>query len=173
MPKPDIFKANQVWYSDITFIKTAEGWLYLAAVMDAYSKRIVGYAMNNNMRTDLVIQALRMATKQRHYSEGLIHHSDKGSQYTSYRYQRELSNWGMRPSFTGTGACLDNAYIESFFATLKKELIYQTNFQTRDEARSSIVDFISMYYNSWRLHSGLGYQTPNEFEAGDLERLAA
>ena len=173
IPKPDIFKANQVWYSDITYIKTAEGWLYLAAVMDAYSKRIVGYAMADHMRTDLVVQALRMATRQRCFAKDLIHHSDKGSQYTSYRYQRELSNWGMRPSFTGTGACLDNAYIESFFATLKKELVYQTSFQTRDEARVGIVDFISMYYNSWRLHSSLGYQTPNAFEAQSLGRLAA
>lgn len=173
IPKPDIVRANQVWYSDITFIKTAEGWLYLAAVMDAYSKRIVGYAMADHMRTDLVIKALRMATKQRHFQKGLIHHSDKGAQYTSYAYQRELASWRMRPSFTGTGACLDNAFIESFFATLKKELVYQAHFQTRDGARLATVDFISMYYNSWRLHSSLAYQTPNEFEAGDLERLAA
>jgi transposase InsO family protein len=129
-PKPTIVAANQVWYADITLIKTAEGWLYLAAVMDAYSKRIVGYAMANHMRTDLVTQALRMATKQRRCPKGLIHHSDKGSQYTSYAYGRELAAWGMLPSFTGTGACLDNAHIESFFATLKKELVYQTAFAT-------------------------------------------
>ena len=173
LPGPAIVKANQVWYSDITFVKTGEGWLYLAAVMDAHSKRIVGYAMNDNMQTDLVIQALRMASKQRQAPRGLIHHSDKGSQYTSYAYQRELAAQGMRPSFTGTGACLDNTYIESFFATLKKELIYQTKFATREEARSAISQFINMYYNSWRLHSSLGYQCPNDFEAQGLERLAA
>ena len=171
--RPDIVAANQVWYSDITFVKTAEGWLYLAAVMDAYSKRVVGYAMSDNMRTDLIVWALRMATKQRQAPRGLIHHSDKGSQYTSYAYQRELAAWGMRPSFTGTGACLDNAHIESFFATLKKELVYRTTFATREEARLAISEFINMYYNSWRLHSSLGYQCPNDFEAQDLERLAA
>jgi transposase InsO family protein len=173
VPKPDLVKVNQVWYSDITFVKTAEGWLYLAAVMDAYSKRIVGYAMNDNMKTDLVIQALRMATKQRQVVKGLIHHSDKGSQYTSYAYQHELAAQGMRPSFTGTGACLDNAYIESFFATLKKELVYQADFASREEARSAISEFINMYYNSWRLHSSLNYRCPNDFETQGLARLAA
>lgn len=173
VPKLDIAAANQVWYSDITFIKTSEGWLYLAAVMDAYSKRIVGYAMAEHMRTDLVIQSLRMATKQRRMSKGLIHHSDKGSQYTSHAYQRKLTNWGMRPSFTGTGACLGNAYIESFFATLKKELVHQTVFATREKARLAVFEFIEGYYNRWRLHSSLGYQSPAEFEAQGLEILAA
>lgn len=173
LPKPDIVTANQVWYSDITMIKTSEGWLYLAAVMDAYSKRVVGYAMARHMRTDLVIQALRMATKQRRLNKGLIHHSDKGSQYTSHAYQRELTTWGMRPSFTGTGACLDNAHIESFFATLKKELVYQTTFTTREEARLAIFEFIEGYYNRRRLHSSLNYQSPAEFEAQGLEKLAA
>jgi putative transposase len=144
-PRPDIVAANQVWYSDITFVKTAEGWLYLAAVMDAYSKRVVGYAMSDTMKTNLVIQALRMATKQRQVSKGLIHHSDKGSQYTSYAYRHELAAWGMRPSFTGTGACVDNAHIESFFATLKKELVYQTSFADRNAARTAISEFINMY----------------------------
>lgn len=172
-PRPEIVNANQVWYSDITFVKTAEGWLYLAAVMDAYSKRIVGYAMDGNIKTDLVIQALRMATRQRQAPKGLIHHSDKGSQYTSYTYQGELAAWGMHPSFTGTGACLDNAYIESFFATLKKELVYQTTFATREEARLAVFEFIEGYYNRWRLHSSLGYDTPVGFESRGLERLAA
>lgn len=97
----------------------------------------------------------------------------ESTQYTSYAYGRELAVWGMRPSFTGTGACLDNAHIESFFATLKKELVYQTSFATREEARSAISEFINMYYNSWRLHSSLGYQCPNDFEAQSLERRAA
>ena len=171
--RPDVVAANQVWYADITMIRTAEGWLYLAAVMDAYSKRVVGYALAGHMRTDLIIQALRMATKQRRFSKGLIHHSDKGSQYRSHAYGRELAAWGMLPSFTGTGACLDNAHIESFFATLKKELVYQTSFATREEARLAVFEFIEGYYNRWRLHSSLGYQSPAEFEAQGLERLAA
>ncbi len=95
------------------------------------------------------------------------------AQYTSYAYQRELTSWGMRPSFTGTGACLDNAYIESFFATLKKELVYQTTFVTREEARLAVFEFIEGYYNRWRLHSSLKYRSPAEFEAQDLEKLAA
>lgn len=171
--KPAITRANQVWYSDITFVKTAEGWLYLAAVMDAYARRVVGYAMAEHMRTDLIVQALRMATKARRPTVGLIHHSDKGSQYTSYTYQRELSNWGMLSSFTGIGACLDNAYIESFFATLKKELVYQSTFATREEARLAIFEFVEVYYNRWRLHSSLGYETPTGFEVQALEKLAA
>ncbi len=173
IPKLNIVEANQVWYSDITFVKTSEGWLYLAAVMDAYSKRIVGYAMSDNMKTALVIQALRMATKQRCTPRGLICHSDKGSQYTSYAYQRELAAWGMRPSFTGTGACLDNAHIESFFATLKKELVYQRTFATREEARLAVFEYIEGFYNRQRLHSSLGYRSPTEFENQGLARLAA
>jgi putative transposase len=170
--KPDIVTANQVWYADITMIKTAEGWLYLAAVMDAYSKR-VGYAMAGHMKTDLAVQALRMATKQRRAPKGLIHHSEKGSQYRSHAYGRELVTWGMQPSSTGTGACLDNAYIESFCATPKKELVYQDTFAIREAARLAIFEFVEGYYNRWRLHSGLGYQSPAEFEAQSLESLAA
>jgi putative transposase len=155
---------NQVWYVDITYIYTLEGWLYLAGVIDAFSKRMVGYAMADHMKTDLVIQALRMAVKHRQPSKGLIHHSDKGTQYTSYAYQDELSSWGMRPSFTGTGACLDNAFIESFWATLKKELVHQNTFATREEARAAIFEFIEVFYNRYRLHSSLSYKSPATFE---------
>lgn len=161
----EITTINQVWYVDITLIKTLEGWLYLAGVIDGFSKRVVGYAMADHMKTDLVIQALRMAVKHRRPPKGLIHHSDKGSQYTSYAYQDELSAWGMRPSFTGTGACLDNAFIESFWATLKKELVYQTTFTTQEEARSAIFEFIEVFYNRFRLHSSLDYTSPATFEA--------
>jgi len=173
VPKPEITCANQVWYADITFVRTAEGWLYLAAVMDAYSKRIVGYALAEHMKVDLVLQALAMAKTQRQFRRGLIHHSDKGAQYTSYAYARTLAAAGISASFTGTGACLDNAYIESFFATLKKELVYQTTFATREQARAAIRDFILMFYNSWRLHSSLGYLCPNDFESQHLVNLAA
>lgn len=155
---------NQVWHSDITYVPTDEGWLYLAGVMDGFSRRLVGYAMQDNMKTDLVIQALRSAVSRRKPTKGLIHHGDKGSQYTSYQYQRELRNQHMKASFTGTGACLDNAIIESFWATLKKELIYQCYFKTRDEARLAIFEYIEVYYNRERLHSSLLYQTPEGFE---------
>jgi putative transposase len=161
----EINTINQVWYVDITYIHTLEGWLYLAGVIDGFSKRVVGYAMADHMKTDLVIQALRMAVKHRRPAVGLIHHSDKGTQYTSYAYQDELSAWGMNPSFTGTGACLDNAFIESFWATLKKELVYQTVFTTREEARSAIFEFIEVFYNRYRLHSSLDYTSPATFEA--------
>jgi putative transposase len=166
---------NQVWYVDITYIHTLEGWLYLAGVIDGFSKRMVGYAMADNMKTDLVVQALRMAVKHRRPEAGLIHHSDKGTQYTSYAYQDELSAWGMKPSFTGTGACLDNAYIESFWATLKKELVYQTIFATREQARAAIFEFIEVFYNRYRIHSSLGYKSPATFEAllSTSELLAA
>ena len=143
---------------------TDEGWLYLAGVMDGFSKRLVGYAMDDNMKTDIVIQALRSAVTRRKPGKGLIHHGDKGSQYTSYQYQRELRNKHMKASFTGTGACLDNAIIESFWATLKKELVYQCHFKTRDEARLAIFEYIEVYYNRERLHSSLLYQTPHGFE---------
>ena len=161
----EVTAINQLYYADITLIPTQEGWLYLAAVMDAYSRRIVGYAMNDNMQTDLIIQALRMATKQRHPPKGLIHHSDRGSQFTSHAFARELAAWGFRQSFTATGACLDNAYIESFFATLKKELVYQTTFSNRKEARKALFAYINVTYNRYRLHSSLGYQSPDAFEA--------
>ena len=141
--------------------------------MDAYSKRIIGYALAQHMKIELVLQALRMAKIARRPSKGLIHHSDKGSQFTSYAYSRALEASGIRARFTGTGACLDNATIESFFATLKKELVYQTSFQTRDQAASAIKDFILMYYNSWRLHSSLGYACPNDFESKNTLNLAA
>jgi putative transposase len=167
---------NQVWYVDITYIHTLEGWLYLAGVIDAFSKRMVGYAMAEHMKTDLVIQALRMAVKHRQPDKGLIHHSDKGTQYTSHAYQAELAAWGMKPSFTGTGACLDNAFIESFWATLKKELVHQTTFATREEARAAIFEFIEVFYNRYRLHSSLDYKSPATFEASpstSSELLAA
>ncbi len=160
----EVTAINQLYYADITLIPTKEGWLYLAAVMDAYSRRIVGYAMNDNMQTDLIVQALRMATKQRRPPKGLIHHSDRGSQFTSHAFARELTAWGFRQSFTATGACLDNAYIESFFATLKKELVYQNIFDSREKARNALFAYINVTYNRYRLHSSLGYHSPDAFE---------
>jgi transposase InsO family protein len=172
-----ITSINQVWYADITQVKTSEGWFYLAAIMDAYSRRIVGYAMADNMKTNLIIQALSMAIKQRRPANGLMHHSDQGSQYTSYAFERELKSQGIRASFTSTGACLDNAYIESFFASLKKEKVYKTTFNTREEARAAIFEYINITYNRFRLHSSLSYKSPETFEAlqsqSSLEKLAA
>ena len=157
---------NQLWHVDITYVPTGEGWVYLAGVIDGFSKRGVGYAMSDNMKTELVMQALRSAVKRRKPALGLIHHSDRGSQYTSGLYQRELAAQGMLPSFTGKGACFDNAVIESFWATFKKELVYpQERFATHDEARTAIFEFVEVYYNCERLHSSLGYKTPEVYES--------
>ena len=164
---------NQVWASDITYVPTDEGWLYLAGTMDLLSKRIVGYAMADHMRTDLIIDCLNMAITHRKPAKGLIHHSDRGSQYTSYRFQHKLEAHGFQASFIGTGACLDNAAIESFWAVseapslrpLKKELIcIKPTFKTRDEARTAIFQYIETYYNRARIHSSLDYRTPLSFE---------
>ena len=133
--------------------------------MDGFSKRIVGYAMADNMKTDLVLQALRSATTRRKPPPGLIHHSDRGSQYTSYTYQRELETHKMRASFTGKGACFDNAIIESFWSSLKRELVYPIErFATRDDARVAVFEYIEIYYNRERLHSSLNYETPDAYE---------
>ena len=168
-PRPTTI--NQVWHIDITYVATAEGWLYLAGVMDAYSKRIVGYAVADNMKTDLVLQALRSATTRRKPPSGLIHHGDRGSQYTSYAYQQELKTHRMLPSFTGKGACFDNALIESFWSTLKRELVYPIErFATRDDARVAVFEYIEVYYNRERLHSSLNYETPDTFELSQQKK---
>jgi len=156
---------NQVWVSDITYIPTQEGWLYLAGTMDMLSRRIVGYAMADHMRTDLIIDCLNMAITNRRPSTGIIHHSDRGSQYTSYRFQNKLTANGFQASFTGDGACLDNARIESFWATLKKELeCLKIPFESREEARTTITEYINIYYNGKRIHSSIDYRTPLSFE---------
>ncbi len=162
----EITAINQLWHVEITYIPTDEGWLYLAGVIDVFLKRIVGYAMDGNMKTDLVVQALRSAVTKRKPAPGLIQQSDRGSKYTSYRYQRELASQAICASFTGKGACFDNSVIESFWATLKRELVYpRERFATRDEARAAIFEFIEIYYNRERLHSSLGYQTPEAYES--------
>ncbi len=166
-----ITRINQVWYSDITQIRTTEGWLYLAAIIDAFSRRVVGYAMADNMETDLIIKALRMAIKQRGSIRGLIHHSDRGSQYTSYAFERELKSQDIRASFTATGACLDNAFIELFFASIKKELIYKTALTTRERTRTVIFEYINITYNRFRLHSSISYKSPETFEANRQNNL--
>jgi transposase InsO family protein len=155
---------NQKWLGDITYIPTAEGWLYLAAVLDLYSRRIVGWALAQTMTTDLVAAALNMALGRRLPAAGLLHHTDRGSQYTSRAYQDVLTTHGVVASLSGTGYCYDNAPMESFFATLKAELISRTTYATRAAARQDIVWYIEGFYNATRRHSALGYRSPLDFE---------
>lgn len=157
-------KPNQFWVTDITYIPTNEGWLYLASVMDLYSRKIVGWAMDKTMTKELVISALKMAYKRQRPEEGVIHHSDRGVQYASHEYQKLLKQYKMIGSMSRKGNCYDNACIESFHGILKRELVYQTKYRTREEAKKSLFEYIEFFYNSKRIHSTLGYFTPNEFE---------
>jgi len=157
-------RPNTKWLADITYIDTYEGWLYLATVLDIYSRRIVGWSMHTRMTTDLVEDALRMALGQRDHDDELLHHSDRGSQYTSGDYQTLLAQAQITPSMSGTGNCYDNAMMESFFATLKTECA-DYRFVTRADARQAIFEFIEVWYNRQRRHSALNYLTPAEFEA--------
>jgi putative transposase len=157
-------KPNQLWVTDITYIPTNEGWLYLATVMDLYSRKIIGWAMDKTMTKELVIAALRMAYKRQNPGKGVIHHSDRGVQYASLEYQKQLKQYGMISSMSRKGNCYDNACIESFHGILKRELVYQTKYKTREEAKQSLFEYIEFFYNSKRIHSTLGYRTPNEFE---------
>ena len=155
---------NKKWVSDITYIKTAEGWLYLAVVLDLFSRLVVGWSMADNMTSELTLDALKMAIHRRDPSNGILHHSDQGSQYTDNRYQALLTEHGMTPSMNGVGTWYDNAAMESFFGSLKSELVYGQEYQTRREARISIFWYMEIFYNRVRLHSSLGYLTPNDFE---------
>ncbi len=155
---------NQCWVSDITYIYTKEGWLYLAAVMDLYSRRLIGWAMEKRLTKDLVIKALNMAIGCRHPVPGLLMHSDRGSQYASHEYQELLKKHGMRCSMSRKGNCYDNAVMESFFHTLKVELIYDNIFETRMQARRCIFEYIEVFYNRIRTHSSIGYKSPEDYE---------
>ena len=157
--------ANTKWAGDITYIDTREGWLYLAVVMDLYSRRIVGWAMQPTLARELVLDALEMALGQRQRTTTLVHHSDRGSQYASGDYQARLVAAGIRCSMSRRGNCFDNAPVESFFGTLKTELVYRQRFATRQEARRAIFEYIEIFYNRKRRHSALGYLSPVEFEA--------
>jgi putative transposase len=169
-PAPDLvhrqFTVNEpdrLWVADITYVPTWAGFLYLAVVMDAFSRRIVGWAMANHLRTELVLEALNMALFQRKPSS-VIHHSDQGSQYTSIGFGKRCTQAGVRPSMGSVGDCYDNAMCESFFATLECELIDRQSFRTHAEARMPIFDFIEGWYNPRRRHSAIGYCSPQEFE---------
>jgi putative transposase len=154
---------NEKWLADITYIDTAEGWLYLAAVLDTYSRMIVGWALHTRLHTAVVASALQMALGRRHISEPLIHHSDQGSQYTSHAIRDLLHLSGIQVSMSGVGNCYDNAMMESFFATLKTECAFE-RFTTRDQARQAIFEYIEIWYNRSRRHSALDYLSPAQFE---------
>jgi transposase InsO family protein len=157
-------RPNEKWVSDLTYIPTREGWLYLAAVLDLFSRQIVGWAMGEQMTSELVLQALHMALKQRNLPEQLLHHSDQGSQYASAGYRQVLAAYQIQASMSGVGNCYDNAVMESFFATLKTELVHRETFETRAQARRELFAYIEGFYNRERLHSSLNYQSPVEFE---------
>jgi putative transposase len=160
-------EANEVWVADITYIPTDEGWLYLAAVEDLYSRRIVGWSMDDHMESRLVVDALEMAVQRRLPGANLLAHSDRGSQYASAHYQRLLGRHGITCSMSRRADCWDNAPKESFFASLKKELVHGARFATRAEARAAIFEYIEVFYNGQRRHSSLGYVSPAEYEQSE------
>jgi putative transposase len=155
---------DQLWVSDITYIHTLRGWLYLAAILDVYSRQIVGWSMDCFLGQELVLKALRQALGRRQTAQGLIFHSDRGSQYASDSVRKLLCKRAFRQSMSGKGNCYDNAIMESFFATLKTELIYDETYHTRAQARQSVFQYIEVFYNRFRKHSALGYLSPAEFE---------
>ena len=164
---------NKVWLSDITYIPTDEGWLYLAGVLDLCSRTAVGWSMSESLERTLVTDALGMAYRRRRPGKGLVHHSDRGSQYASEDYQSLLKDYGMQMSMSRKGDCWDNAPMESFFGTLKKELVHHRKYRTRDDARRDIFDYIEIFYNKQRLHSSLGYLSPANYEQHIAAKQAA
>ena len=156
---------DRKWGVDISYVWTAEGWLYLAIVLDLFSRRLVGWATSDRLKRDLALKALRRAIALRQPGPGLIHHSDRGSQYCSDDYQRLLKDQGMIPSMSGKGNCYDNAMVETVFKTIKSELVWRTSFQTRTQAEIFIARYIDGFYNPCRRHSALGYKSPITFEA--------
>lgn len=157
-------RPDQKWVGDITYIPTKEGWLYLAGVLDLFSRKIVGWAMSNQIDANLVESALRMALYQRMPKQGLLHHSDRGSQYASHQIRNLLAANHIQVSMSGTGNCYDNAVMESFWGTLKNEWVHHQKYQTRAQARTDIFAYIEGFYNTVRLHSTLGYVSPVEYE---------
>jgi putative transposase len=157
-------RPNQKWAGDITYVPTTEGWLYLAVVLDLFSRRVIGWAMSDRLEQSLTRSAIEMALHTRQPTGALIVHSDRGVQYAAGAYQQLLRDWSITPSMSRRGNCWDNAVSESFFATLKTELVHQRQYRTRAQAQHSIFEYIEVFYNRERLHSTLGYRTPVEFE---------
>jgi putative transposase len=155
---------DRVWVADITYVATAEGFLYLAFILDVHSRRIVGWAMESHLRTELVVDALQMAVWRRKPAPGLVHHSDQGVQYTALSFSERLREVGITPSMGRTGSALDNAMAESFVSTLKAELVSNLEFPTRQAAKTAIFEYLETFYNTRRLHSSLGYMSPADFE---------
>ena len=157
-------RPNQKWVVDISYVWTREGWLYLAVVLELYSRRVIGWAVSNRMKRDLAIRALNMAIALRRPPKGCIHHSDRGSQYCSHDYQKLLRQHGFKVSMSGKGNCYDNAVMETFFKTIKAELIWRHSWQTRRAAKIAIFEYINGFYNPRRKHSALGWESPLAFE---------
>ena len=160
-------RRDAAWAADITYIPTAEGWLYLAVVLDLFSRRIVGWSAADHLRAELCVSAMEMALGRRRPAGGLLHHSDRGVQYASEAFRAVLAGRGIEPSMSRRGDCWDNAVAESFFATLKKELTHHESYATREEARRSLFEYIEVFYNRARLHSTLGYMSPADYEAAN------
>jgi putative transposase len=166
-------KPNEKWATDITYIPTSEGWLYLACVLDLFSRKIIGWHMSDRMTKELVMQALKQAYGRQQPGGPVLHHSDRGSQYASHDYQDLLKEYEMIGSMSRKGNCYDNACIESFHSLIKKELIYLNKYKTREEAKKSIFEYIEIFYNNQRIHSSIGYKTPVEFERMYASELTA
>jgi len=158
-------RPNRKWAGDISYVWTQEGWLYLAVILDLHSRRVIGWAVSNRMKRDLAIRALNMAIALRRPSKGCIHHTDRGSQYCSHDYQKILRQHGFKVSMSGTGNCYDNAAVETFFKTIKAELLWQRSWRTRRDAEIAIFEYINGFYNPRRRHSALGWKSPLAFEA--------
>ena len=167
-------RPDQIYVSDVTYVWTQEGWLYLAVVIDLYSRKVVGWSMSSRMKAELVCDALRMAIWRRRPKAGLIHHSDRGSQYASKAFRRLLKAHGILGSMSRKGDCWDNAVAESFFGSLKQERVQWKHYQTRLEAQQDILQYIAVFYNGYRLHSTLDYISPNEYERqfNELQKVA-
>jgi putative transposase len=165
-------KPNEKWVADITYIPTNEGWLYVASIMDLYSRKIVGWHMGDRMTKELAIQALDQAYLRQRPLAPVLHHSDRGSQYASHDYQARLQAYNMLGSMSRKGNCYDNAVIESFHGVLKRELVYQTKFATREEAKKSLFEYIEIFYNNQRIHSATEYRSPSEFERMYYQKTA-
>jgi putative transposase len=178
-PAPDLLKRNfaaaapnRVWTADITYMHTREGFLYLAFILDVYSRKVVGWSMATHLRVELVVDALEMALWRRSPDAGLIHHTDRGAQYTALSFGKKLEEAGIVPSMGRVGSALDNAISESFVASLKTELLHRHRFLCREVARTAVFDYIEGFYNRVRRHSSLGYLSPSDYEGATMEEVA-